>query len=730
MPKDYISLISGALHRAGSALERMRRKAEQLPEERNREDLSQFIDKMWEDAKRYYDEAFAASASTRTFGTARYTTPKEFWRACDMLAAGNHWEVWGRRNGDPGTKWKQELVDNEIGDQLRVRTATLTAAYHDIKVSPNIRFINDVLDQERKATAWAANVRSMVKRMTHYGHVWVESFIDRSLDPRGNASERICDPGSVLLNPFAKSISPNDGCWYLTHLENVNDKWIDANKHLFVKSFDLSKVMQGSERARYLRSTSMMSEMKTFSATKIYDKLVTFADDDTIETIPFSKEEFAERITLLEQGENPPALQTDNHLEFIASYQTWLQEKQDLLSMQQQTGQVIEETQNEVGALSEVVGQLIEDHERLMDASPLKPGKRYKYPYGRFMVKLGQELAIDMPNPYGIPWRDLWHYAANEDVPTAHGNRLDGRSDIEILWETNKSIDVALSRFADAALLYAFPKPWFNEQDKANLEAEYDTDPTKPGFYAVHEPKFPKPEPPGEYLKLYSQQKQNAKQKLGINEVTYGSPPTSNASGDLADILLRQNMSLVSGEANTQLNDIIEDIVETRILLWRNFYTEPRLFTVNGVTKALVLSEELSSIPVELEDGRTEHVPLDRIEVTVRPYSNFPMKWENEVALVSNLVGTVKDAAGNPMVPVEMLLDIISERYPSLGRNGEYRQMSEATQVGMEVIKREQAAATQKEADIRDVANRFKQQELGELFSKSEGAANQPSTQT
>jgi len=663
---------------------------DKLPKEGDKR-VSPYINALWDDALKYFKYSFAKSKKDAlVFG---YSNPEDFWNALDKLENNQHWEVYGRRKGG-NDDWKQELIDGEIQDQLRARCSFITANWHDITITPNLKGINDILDQERKSTGWGQNVTEWVKFAQKYGFVWVRSILDKTDNPNGVATEILCPPGSILRTPNTKSIKKIDGCWYLIHAQQVNDNWVSNN----YPKLDITTVDRG-EKPKFLQIDNVNKD-ESYTHTKMLNKLEAFLDDETLEEIPFSKEEFENRVGELmaniqagEQNSVAP-LPEDNHKKFVKAYIEWLEEKvnfyEQIVSDAHSQGLAL--LQEDVDLINSVVGHVSEQifsHEKYLEEEKAKSkltkipvGKRKKYPFGRYIVTIDGVTAEDGKNPYENDWRKLFHYLPNERVP----NRDDGRGDVEILWNDNFVLDTMLSRFADDGLLSTIKKPYFKVGEKKRIEEEgYNNDPTIPGYYEESPPIFPNSGASNnQYIQSYQIAKNNIKQKLGINETTYGKRVSSNESGKHAELMLSQNATIVTGELNQNLNDVIEDIVETRIMLWKTFYTEPRIFQVDGEEQSLVLAEYLRQQEI-VENGQTVYKDMPAIQVSVRPDSNFPNKVESEIQTLLQLHDAMPDD-----VPVAMILDYVANRFPALAKSGKYRKENEFAKIGKEVVAKQQ----------------------------------------
>ena len=660
--------------------------------------IGQYVTSLWEDGKLWYETAFAKTKYQRF----DYATPEAFIQALSQLDNGNDWATWGYRDE---ADYEQEFSDGEIGDQVRARNAYFNANWHDVTISPNINGINEIFDQERKATGWGKSTRGWTRAMESFGEAWVKSCLDKTANPNGVARELKCRPLSVNRTPNTTSHEKIAGCWYLIHGEQVNDKWI---KKTYPK-FDLS---QATDLALATpKFNKFQDENKSYSHTKMYNKLEGYLDDDTLEELPFTQETFDQRIGAVLSGEFQEVLPLDNHPKFVRAYFDWLEEKEKFYAkIDSDTGLSPAEAQNIDVIISTVTTQIAQHEQAIDEANEkseetgIKAGKRKKYPFGRYIVTLNGVVAEDIPNPYadkenniGRDWRCLWHNPKNEDVP----ERIDGRGDIEILMPTAKVQDTMLSHFADDEILNMHRKPFLTSENKALWTADPLTnDPTKPFFYVGQPPIFADASGGGNSLEMYKIFKGNAKQKLGINRTTFGESDPNVTSGTQAQINLSQNEIIITGEANHNINDAVEDIIETRIYLWKLFYTDPRPYVVDGEQVTLILAHYLKDV--------------DQIQVSVRPYSNFPMKWENDIAFVTTLAAQLSKIP--PDSPLYwMVLDMAAIRYPSLAKGGKYQMMGEATKIGMAIMQRQQELAAQQQdaqaqpqRDEQDILDRTK----------------------
>lgn len=683
--------------------------------------VARYVNSLWEDGLKAYKNSFSSTKEGERFG---YTDPEEFFRACSKLESGDHFNVYPHRTtaGIDGAdnSWKQELIDNEIQKQIRAKRQHITANWHDVVISPNIVGINEIFDQERKATGWSKKVREWVAYAQIYGGVIVRSILDKSENPIGVATEITCKPCSVLRTPESTSFKKIDGCTYVVHGQRVNDAWVRKN----YPDFDI-KSSDSSSTPLFMQIDADYKDA-SYANTKMFNKLEAFLDDESLEEIPFEKEEFEKRISglmsyanetvelemkelsLQLQGELSQEIQKpentivpqkeDNHKRYIKEYLDWLKEKTDFYQkIADETfnngGNLLPEETRLMNAVVQVVYEQINMHEALRsEPTDIPDGKRKKYPFGRQIITLNGMLAEDTPNKYNNNWRKMFHELKNEDVPC----RMDGRGDVEILWQDNKILDTMLSRFADDALLATHKKPWMRVSEKANLETNpYSTNPLAVGFYSDQPPTFPSGSTNNQYLDCYQMVKGGSKELLSINQVTRGESSFKGESGTHAEALLNQNAIMVTGELNQNLNDFLEDIIECRIEFWKQFYTEERPYLIDGKQVMLVLADKLRQIEVE-ENGQTVYKEIGAIEISIRPDSNFPNRDEAEINELIKLSG-LKDESGMPLVPSGMLLDRIAKKYPSLGVNGKYRKESELMLLGKQALEQQQMMAQQQQ---------------------------------
>lgn len=643
-----------------------------------------YIDQLFDDAEKYRNNSFKNTGSLRK-GFADFM---EWGKALLKMEAGQHWEVFGTRKkaaDDNNPNWMAEVVDDGIQDQISVRNSHLTGSWHEIQVMPNIQNINEILNQERKKTGWGKLIRKASKMFQIYGDGWVESFFDRSEYPEGVASERVLEYGSLLLNPYATGVKKNEGGRYAIIAEMVTGQQVEEDFPKF--DIENAATIDGT-RAKKISLLNSTTDNKEYMHTKLYARLRCYMDDSTLEPADFSPEECEMKWGLLLQGEEVKVNESDNHEKYVEMYRQYAETKQTQIEQIIAEGQMTDEDRVLADSVMELINVQIEEHLRVaadLAERGISVGRKKKYPNGRMVVTIDGKVAKDVPNPYPFDWRCLLHRIPNEEVI----GRFDGRGDVEKLWNNTRRADEMLSRHEDEITL-SFPRKVRSINDKQLVDKDGETnDPTVTDWYVTTPPIYQSRQVTGEALRMYEVIVGQRKDQLGITDVTRGESPTATASGDLAEILVQQNQIQISGEANNNLNDGVESIVETKLMIMRAFYKELRPYMINGVETLLNVSRMLSSRAVQ-EDGQDVEKEVGRLEVSVRPDSNSPMKWERDISFITKLAQTLRFPDGAPVVPMEAVQDMLSERYPEFGRNGKYAQISQATAVGMQVIQQQE----------------------------------------
>jgi hypothetical protein len=194
--------------------------------------------------------------------------------------------------------------------------------------------------------------------------------------------------------------------------------------------------------------------------------------------------------------------------------------------------------------------------------------------------------------------------------------------------------------------------------------------------------------------------------KIGVNETSLGGSPSAHASGDLVELLLRQSMTLISGDVNKNLNEFVNQIMETKLALYKKFYTVPKYYMINGIPTAITVSDLLSKMMVD-EDGKMVEKDIPIIQIHVKPNSNFPNQWENDIALAMQSAQT-QMADGSPMVPTEWVMSIFAQRHPEFAPGGKFYQISQATKIGLQVMKEQQAKEQSDAETLQQVGEKFK----------------------
>lgn len=684
--------------------------------------LSTFIDQLFDDAKKWREKMYVNRHGQKD--------PQRFWQECTLLEAGDHWQVWGRRIIDAEKDgWKAELVQDEISNQIRVKTAYLTANYHSFEVLPNIANINEIVFQDQQKSRWVANLTETVKRMCTYGSAVAKSVMDYDTDPMGIATEVLCDNASILVSPGAYGIERTMGCWYIIHATvqpvwKVLQDYADDIEKLGVNPRDVQPISAKVSQDIQMTTNYYRQEGNTFRHTTSTDVLEVWADDFTLEDTPFDEREAAVEHQAMQQGQPAPILPEQNHkahveahLAFLAALQQQVQERGD------------ESLIAQADALANIIADHITQHlQYRMD------GKRKKYPYGRKIVRAGGIIVQNIPVPFEFDFHRLFHWVNFETVV----GQVWGRGLVEILWETNRTLDLMLSRIADLGLA-SVPKPWIGINNKRFIdETPLNNDPTEPAYYEGMPPIFPQGgRAPIEFTQVFQLLLANAQKAQGIGDVTYGGTPTPGASNDLAETLLRQNSIIVTGEANTNLSEFVISCIETRLLMMKQLYRQPRRYHLNGTYQSVVVSNLLSmqlaidpstgEVAIDPQTQQPIPEPIPTLEVKIKPNSNLPNQWEIDLAVAMKLMA-VTNEDGLPIIPSQAVLDILAERYPQYGPSGKYHKIVKATQVGLQVMQLQQAKAEQEAARQPDVNSVIKSVRTSNLKAKIKEELPPPET--
>jgi hypothetical protein len=660
-------------------------KVPEIPVDRTKQ--SSFLDELYQDAKNF--------RNTHYFNRLGYTSFTDYLRDCYRLDAGDHWMVWGTRKKDANDDWKAELVENEISNQNRVIVAYLTANWHRFDVLPNIANINEIINQEQKKTYWDSTVTELVKRQVKYGSCILKSILDTTTDHRGVATETVCDNAGVFLSPFSKSIRRSDGCWYFIHA-TLKPKWevlVQYRDSIKALGVDPDKITAlRAQRYDDLRpaNTSMIGEQFSYTHASLTDVYEFWMDDfENIET-PFSEDEFNMSLGQVLQGVEAPVLPSQNHKIMVEKYMGYIAEKNSMASVNPLT----EDDHQMLSNVNTAIANQVEKHLQYR-TDGLSP----KYPFGRKMVRAGGVVVEDVPNPFQFDWRKLIHWIDFECVD----GQVWGRGNTEILWHANKSLDLMKSRIADMGL-NAVPEMWLEEANRRVIEKDGLTkDPSKAHFYVGNPPIFPQSRAPVEFLETFKLDKEDAQRNRGINTITYGIDPTGDISGKAISALTSQNAITVTGEANNNLNTAIAGIIETRLRIMKQFYTEPRKYWIAGQWQTIVVAQILSEQPV-VENGEVMKDPatgepimqaIPDIEVAVQPKSNLPNQWEQDLGLFTKLMSLPADESGLPVIPRQAIYDVLADKYAEFAAGGKYAIMSEATKIGLDVMRQQQELEAQ-----------------------------------
>jgi hypothetical protein len=192
-----------------------------------------------------------------------------------------------------------------------------------------------------------------------------------------------------------------------------------------------------------------------------------------------------------------------------------------------------------------------------------------------------------------------------------------------------------------------------------------------------------------------------------------GQEPFAGASGKLVETLAQQGQILVTGELNSNLNDFVESVMSTRIKFWKQYYIEPRQWVVNGAQVELNLSELL-----KWKDEGGQRVPQEEFVISVRPYSNFPNKWETDLQLLIQIMSepTLRYPDGQSVVPMEFVTELLASRFPQLNED-KYKVINQATAVGLQIMQEEKEKQEEEAKDIQSAKKAFKNKALRQLVN-------------
>lgn len=713
----------------------------------NKKNVESFCKNMYSDSLRW--------RQNQAIGRYRggYSDIAEAWKASRKLIDGNHWVVWeknelGRKT--KGNEWKTELQDAEISNQIRTKVEYISHNWHELVVTPNIKYINQILDKER-GDEWNKEIRSTVWKAKVEGSVHLKTCLEKDENGIDVFRERVVDNESIFPTPNSFGVERHEGCWYLIYARSryvmdVVREFPDIDKSIFS---DISATRKNEISFVKSENTNIVN----YSTTKDVEDLRFYCDDDTLVDAEIDENEITKRIDLLSRMEKPEIKIDDNHLAFIQAYydvllvlEQQLQEHAQVIAANQTQQPAIQEQEAEenfteegkeipteevaepqqaeqiehamqsmeseefvdayaqelIERMSLMQEQIQEHYNEIvkLEKQGMPIGKEKKYPFGRYIVMISDKIVEDKPNPYNIEWRMLFHKIDNEKI---HGSYY-GRSDVEILWDANKTQDTMKSYTADVAVSVGFPKTFIKETEKQTLES-FNNNFLEPAIYREVPPTFRQGSAPRELLTLYELSKRDAALSLGVSSIVQGNEPFSGASGELVKTLLTQSLPQVAGEFNANLNTAIERMMKTRIMLMKEFYKEPRVYYLNGEYKNVNVSESLIFQEVRHENGEITIEEIPDVTINVKPNSNFPNQFESELNFIITAYNTLKFPDGAPMVPAEAIYDVLGQRFPQFAENGEWRQKSKIYELGLQVMRQMQAQEQQRQLQTQQMTN-------------------------
>ncbi len=674
------------------------------PDEKDNTKVKNFVWSLFDESHKGRAKSFGmrlnstAINDTKDASTSGENSPAQFWLNCRRLENGQHFDVWGHRYTGPGTEYKAELVDDEIGNQQRIKKAHLLGAWHDISVFPNINNIDDILYWERVKTKFQGTLNKVVTQGLTEGTAFAMSFVNHELE-RGvpYIDELVLDNEGVLLTPGATGLGIKDKnwyimfCFYLPKRYAVNKYNLDEEKLVVGEADFFKKVIPQGDVLQI--DNAMNAWNQDVPCIRLY------LDDYTIEQIPFDPAEADQEHAIMAQGGMPDVTFQQNNRKHINAHLNFLQETES--SLNDKTDLTPQEAVH-YEAMVKIVEAHIQQHHDAMDMyekdTGLKADTQLMYPNGRCIFWVGGEIPIDEPVDGELDWRQLFHkYSPEEKAKSVWGRGVP-----EVLWNTNRNLDLFLSRIADIALVHGNPKAYFNLDDKDNVrdpDNGINNDPQQPAFTS-QPPVFRQASASQDNYQLYNTQKANAEKQQGVNQVSYGESPTKDASNQLAETLIQQNQILVTGEPNQNLDLFVTSTMTTRLHMMRQYYTKPRVYFIQGKMKVVNVAKALTSIDQVGDDGQMETLPIPYFQIEVKTGSNLANQWQSDLNMLVGMASTPL-ADGLPLVPREAVLDHLAERYPQFAVGARYYTLSEALKIGLQV-QAEQQKKLEQEQQVAD----------------------------
>lgn len=670
----------------------------------NKTKLEGYLDQLYKDSKEWRK----VQAVDRARNT--YNDIVSFWRDERQLVNGNHWRVWNPPSGrkSKGNEWKNELQDSEISNQIRTKVEYIAGNWHELTVNPNIDFISQILDKER-GDEWSSEIRASVWKAKIEGTAHFKTCLE--YDEQGNPifRERLLDNENFFPTPYSTGIERQQNCWYAIYarmrfIQDVIKEFPDIDPR------DIS-ISQSKMNDITLSNTN--STNHSYENTKMVDDMRYYLDDDTLVDAPVDEEAITLGIEMLSKNESPQIDPQSNHLAFIQAYYQLLEAVQGNMDEhasntldEQNIDPVAEQLINRATLIEVQMKKHYEELEKLQSQN-VPIGKLKKYPFGRYVCTISGKVIDDRPNPYEIEWRYLFHKYDNEKVAGSYY----GRSDVEILWDVNKSLDTNKSYVADIALAVGFPKMFVNETEKKNIPT-YNNNFLEPAIYTGQPPVFRQGHAPDELMQLYSVDKQEAASRLGVNQVVKGQEPSAGSSAKLVQTLLTQSLPQVAGECNANLSVCIERMMKTRLLLMKKFYKMPRIYYIDNRFQVVNVSRLLTVQKVKQEDGQEIEQEIPTLEISVKPNSNFPNQFESELGFIVDAYNTLKYPDGSPMVPPQAIYDVLSQRFPQFGEGGNWRTESEIFKMGWEMFMQQQQQLQMQQKATKQVTMEAQKQQM------------------
>jgi hypothetical protein len=150
---------------------------------------------------------------------------------------------------------------------------------------------------------------------------------------------------------------------------------------------------------------------------------------------------------------------------------------------------------------------------------------------------------------------------------------------------------------------------------------------------------------------------------------------------------------MITGEADSNLSEVIEKIMETKIAMYKEWYRSAKFYVIAGKYEAINLSERLNKVTITGKDGKDQQVDAPFFRVQVKPNSNYPNSDEADLAMALRFSQPQPD--GSVLVPQSYVRQLLSKMHPELSPGTKFYQDSQAEQIGYKVLAEQKAKQAQ-----------------------------------